>query len=323
VTLAARGPQVGGSDRHAIGKSTRSFLRPFGDEIPAQRCVACAAAVGRALGVSAPAGAVTGAQRGTGGRPSEEGDVTFADGTMPSAPAGRCRRSLRAGVTRRTEAGRGRGPPRTLSRDMTSPESTPPGGEESGRGLSGVQRAGVVLGALAVLLIVFVVLQGGDDSGSPSSSSAPQTTATQTTTTGESTAPESATTDGSGGGDDDTATGSTTDDGSRGRGSDDSASETGTTETQPSPPAVRTIRVIGGEPQGGVRRLEYQKGDRVRFKVRSDVADEVHVHGYDLRRDVTPGGTVSFTFTATIEGRFEIELETTHTLIAELEVEPS
>jgi len=202
---------------------------------------------------------------------------------------------------------------------MTSPESTPPGGDDSGRGLSGVQRAGLVLGALAVLLIVFVVLQGGDDSGSPSSSSAPQTTATETgTTTAQSTSTESTSTD-------DSATGSTTDDnGSGGGGSDDDAeSETGTTQTQPSVPAVRTVRVVNGQPQGGVRRLEYKKGDRIRFKVQSDVADEIHVHGYDVMKDVTAGGSASFSFTASIEGRFEVELEDAGTQIAELEVEPS
>jgi hypothetical protein len=201
---------------------------------------------------------------------------------------------------------------------MTSPESTPPGGDDPGRGLSGVQRAGIVLGALAVLLIVFVVLQGGDDSGSPSSSSAPQTTATETTTSTTTTTTESTTTG-------ETTTGETTDDnGSGGGGSDDDAeSETGTTETQPAAPAVRTVRVVNGQPQGGVRRLEYTKGDRIRFKVESDVADEIHVHGYDLMKDVTAGGSASFSFTATIEGRFEIELEDAGTQIAELEVDPS
>jgi hypothetical protein len=212
---------------------------------------------------------------------------------------------------------------------MTTPENTPPGGDDPGRGMSGVQRAGIVLGALGVLLIVFVILRGGDDSGSPSSSSAPQTTATQTTatqttTTSESTSTGSTSTDDSGGGADDSTTGTTTEDnGSGGGGSDDAGSETGTTQTQPSAPAVRTVRVVNGQPQGGVRRLKYKKGDRVQFKVQSDVADEIHVHGYDLMKDVTAGGSVSFSFTANLEGRFEIELENAGTQIAELEVDPS
>ena len=52
-------------------------------------------------------------------------------------------------------------------------------------------------------------------------------------------------------------------------------------------------------------------------------ADEIHVHGYDLKKDVTAGGSVEFDFTATIEGRFEVELENAGTQIAMLEVDPS
>ena len=43
--------------------------------------------------------------------------------------------------------------------------------------------------------------------------------------------------------------------------------------------------------------------------VKSDVADEVHLHGYDISRDVPAGGTVRISFTATLPGRFEVELE--------------
>jgi cytoskeletal protein RodZ len=199
---------------------------------------------------------------------------------------------------------------------MSMPETPPPGGDQPGRGLSGVQRAGIVLGALAVLLIVFVVLQGGDDSGSDSSTSA-QTTATQSTSTAQSTSTGTTSTEDSG------TTEAGDDNGSGGSGSDDSGSETGSTEDQPAAPAVQTVNVVNGQPQGGVKRLEATKGDRVRFKVQSDVADEIHVHGYDLMKDVEKGGSASFSFTANIEGRFEIELEDAGTQIAELEVKPS
>ena len=36
----------------------------------------------------------------------------------------------------------------------------------------------------------------------------------------------------------------------------------------------------------------------VRFAVASDVADEIHVHGYDFQKDVAAGGTVTFNFPA-------------------------
>jgi hypothetical protein len=83
-----------------------------------------------------------------------------------------------------------------------------------------------------------------------------------------------------------------------------------------------TIVVRNGEPVGGVRELEYSAGDQVRFQVESDVADEVHVHGYDLMEDVSAGGKVAFDFAAEIEGIFEVELEGRKEQIAELRVNP-
>ena len=85
---------------------------------------------------------------------------------------------------------------------------------------------------------------------------------------------------------------------------------------------VPTIVVRDGEPVGGVKELEYDAGDEIRFEVESDVAEEVHVHGYDLMQDVPAGGTVSFDFPAEIEGIFEVELEGLGEQIAELRVNP-
>ncbi len=86
--------------------------------------------------------------------------------------------------------------------------------------------------------------------------------------------------------------------------------------------SVPTVVVRNGEPVGGVKELDYNAGDEVRFEVESDVADEVHVHGYDLMEDVPAGGTVSFDFPADIEGIFEVELEGRKEQIAELRVNP-
>ena len=94
----------------------------------------------------------------------------------------------------------------------------------------------------------------------------------------------------------------------------------GTTKPRPQ---SETITVRGGEPVGGVKRLEYTNGEQVRLVVQSDVADEVHVHGYDLKKDVAAGGSARFDFRATIEGVFEIELEGRREQIAELVVRPS
>ncbi|HEX5928356.1 MAG TPA: hypothetical protein VFY48_03095 [Solirubrobacterales bacterium] len=85
---------------------------------------------------------------------------------------------------------------------------------------------------------------------------------------------------------------------------------------------VPAVVVRDGEPVGGVAELEYDAGEEVRFEVTSDVADEVHVHGYDLLQVIPAGGTVSFDFPAEIEGIFEVELEQRGLQIAELTVNP-
>jgi hypothetical protein len=85
---------------------------------------------------------------------------------------------------------------------------------------------------------------------------------------------------------------------------------------------VPVIVVENGKPVGGIRTLTYNKGDRIRFKVDSDVSDEVHLHGYDAMKDVKAGGSVSFDVPATIEGVFEAELEGRKEQIAEITVNP-
>lgn len=123
-------------------------------------------------------------------------------------------------------------------------------------------------------------------------------------------------------------------------GGDDDAGTTETTRTQPTlptttdtttttqtkieveQPTVVRVRVVGGVPEGGIVRKTVDKGDVVVLIVRSDVADHVHLHGYDIMRDVTAGGTARIRFRATLPGRFEAELEDRGVQLAELTVNP-
>jgi hypothetical protein len=100
------------------------------------------------------------------------------------------------------------------------------------------------------------------------------------------------------------------------------AEPTGGKPAKPAEPAAIAIVVKDGKPVGGVRDIEVNKGERVRFTVSSDVADEIHVHGYDFMKDVEAGGKVSFDFKAKIDGAFEIELEGRKEQIADLKVNP-
>ena len=80
-----------------------------------------------------------------------------------------------------------------------------------------------------------------------------------------------------------------------------------TTTADPTP--VIEVRVAGGKVQGGVRRERVQSGDTVVLRVVADVADEVHLHGYDRTANVAPGKPAQIRFTADITGVFEVELE--------------
>jgi FtsP/CotA-like multicopper oxidase with cupredoxin domain len=84
----------------------------------------------------------------------------------------------------------------------------------------------------------------------------------------------------------------------------------------------QTVNVVGGKAEGGIKTITYKKGQTVDLTVKSDTADEIHIHGYDFHKDVPKGGSVHFSFPAKIDGRFVIELENAGQQIASLQVEP-
>ena len=86
-------------------------------------------------------------------------------------------------------------------------------------------------------------------------------------------------------------------------------------------PTTIAIDVVGGKPTGGIARPKVRKDAEVVVVVHSDTADEVHIHGYDISKDVAAGGTARIPFTANVAGRFEIELEGTGVQLAELTVQ--
>ncbi len=69
------------------------------------------------------------------------------------------------------------------------------------------------------------------------------------------------------------------------------------------------ITVAGGNVTRKSSTFELKRGDKARIVVTSDKADEVHLHTYDVKVDVTPGTPATLDFTATIPGQFEVELE--------------
>jgi hypothetical protein len=94
----------------------------------------------------------------------------------------------------------------------------------------------------------------------------------------------------------------------------DAETPTPTPTPKPKPPLLK-----GGK----VTRLEFKEGDTVKFRVVSPVAEEVHIHGYDIAKDLEPNKEITVSFPATIEGIFEIEYEHAGEQIGELRVEPN
>jgi hypothetical protein len=94
------------------------------------------------------------------------------------------------------------------------------------------------------------------------------------------------------------------------------------TTAAPAGPVQVRLEVEGGRPKGGIQRPSVKRGREVVLIVASDVADHVHLHGYDIFADVAPGRPARLEFTASVPGRFEIELEDRRVHLADLEVRP-
>ncbi len=77
---------------------------------------------------------------------------------------------------------------------------------------------------------------------------------------------------------------------------------------------------MGGKVSGDSR-VTVKLGEQVTIRVVSDVAEEVHVHTYDLTVDLEPGVPGEVTFTADIPGVHEVELEDSHLHLTSLEVQ--
>jgi FtsP/CotA-like multicopper oxidase with cupredoxin domain len=158
--------------------------------------------------------------------------------------------------------------------------------------MSNQQRIALIVAALVVAVVAFVIAwPGDDDEPERAASSAPAQTET----------------------------------------GDDSAEPQATTDTEPPEPPkpeVTRINIKGGAVAGGAKTIDVTKGDTVRIVVTADAPDDIHLHGYDIEREVAPGQPARFRFKANAEGAFEIESHVAEdagldALVARLVVSPS
>jgi hypothetical protein len=80
-------------------------------------------------------------------------------------------------------------------------------------------------------------------------------------------------------------------------------------------------KVTGSNVETASKRVRVDLGQKVRVQVEADRAEEVHVHGYDLKGDVAPGKPAVIDFTANVPGVFEVELEESSLKLFELQVQ--
>ena len=99
--------------------------------------------------------------------------------------------------------------------------------------------------------------------------------------------------------------------------------------TTPAPAATTTtaaalplIKVEDGAKTSGLDIISVRVGETVRFEVEADIADEVHVHGYDLSFDTIPDEAILVEFVADATGIFEVEIEGLGLPIVDIEVTP-
>jgi len=74
-------------------------------------------------------------------------------------------------------------------------------------------------------------------------------------------------------------------------------------------PAVKSFELTIPRSAAAVqaRVLRVEKDDRVRLRIKSEVAGEIHFHAYRIDAKVTPGIPAELSFNARASGRFRIE----------------
>ena len=87
-------------------------------------------------------------------------------------------------------------------------------------------------------------------------------------------------------------------------------------------PAAIELAVANGQVVGGAKVVRLKRDDAVTLTVRSDKADELHVHGYNLHADVVPGKPSTLKFIAKRTGRFSMELHKSGVELGALEIYP-
>ncbi len=98
---------------------------------------------------------------------------------------------------------------------------------------------------------------------------------------------------------------------------DDDPAETPADEPQE---RIYDVAIAGGAMNPG--EISAEEGDFVTLRLTSESPVEVHLHGYDLEEEVSPGEETELSFQADATGQFEIEDHETEAQLGTLLVQP-
>lgn len=85
-------------------------------------------------------------------------------------------------------------------------------------------------------------------------------------------------------------------------------------------PVSIAVTIANGKVTPSGATYEVAVGSQVTITVTSDAADTVHVHGYEIEKEVVAGTPTVITFTADKTGSYEVETHVVEATIATLHV---
>ena len=99
------------------------------------------------------------------------------------------------------------------------------------------------------------------------------------------------------------------------------ASSSGTAAGSSAAAKKIVVTITHGKASGDTGRIPVKVNSPVTIEVTSDTADEVHLHGYDIEKELVPGKVTTLSFVADQTGIFELELHKANVVILHLQIQ--
>jgi hypothetical protein len=72
------------------------------------------------------------------------------------------------------------------------------------------------------------------------------------------------------------------------------------------------LKIEHGHVPANMRLIRVMQGDTVKLELSTDQHQFVHLHGYEILKEVAPGAVTELAFTANVTGRFPVHLHAGH-----------